>query len=531
MSLRSRLIALFALLVVVVAASAIAVNVALGRVADNRDRVTMRLLPASIDVRALLVSLVDQETGQRGYVLSGDDEFLQPYRNGRATFRLTLAGLRADLRGDAEIGRQLDEVADAAARWRAVGAEPEVAARRAGDLTAAEALVRAGRGKAAFDTVRDEVAVLQQVIDTRTRSAQAEERSDLTLLRTVVNFSRLGLVVFLLVGAFLMRRWVLEPVSRLRARMRAVAAGDIDREVLVAGPAEVAAIGRDAENMRRRIVSELEATREATEALTQHGPVVLALRGALASRTTRTEGGLEIAGAVQSAEGVLAGDWWEAVRRPDGTTALILADVSGHGAEAGLVAFAFKQRMTALLDTGIELGTAFTLAARRHDEDDERFISCLVVVVDPVAGELQWVNAGHPPALLVDRRRRDTAVELGPTGPLVSSVSAGWTVARRRFGADDLLLACTDGVLEARDAGGRELGAEGLLDVLRGLPTWSAQKAVAESLAALRRFAVDVRRDDVTVVALRLAAPAEPVEATGPGSRPVPAERSAGLTG
>jgi len=41
--------------------------------------------------------------------------------------------------------------------------------------------------------------------------------------------------------------------------------------------------------------------------------------------------------------------------------------------------------------------------------------------------------------------------------------------------------------------------------VLRGLPVWSARAAVAESLTALRRFAVDVRRDAVTVVALRLA--------------------------
>ena len=100
------------------------------------------------------------------------------------------------------------------------------------------------------------------------------------------------------------------------------------------GPAEVQAISRDAESMRRRIVTELEATRAATEALSQHGPVVLALRGAPASRTDRT------------------------------------------------------------------------------------------------AGELHWVNAGHPPALVVDRRRRERVVELGPTGPLVSSVSAGWTVAR-----------------------------------------------------------------------------------------------------
>ena len=396
-SLRLRLSALFSVLLVVVIGTAFAVNLALSRVERNRALVTDRLQPASVEGRSLLVSLVDQETGERGYVLSGDERFLRPYRDGDVAFGRTLAELRRDFRHDDAVAARLDRVAAAAGRWRTVGAEPEIAARRAGDAPRAEALVRTGRGKAAFDDVRREVASLQRLIDTRTLRAQHRERSDVGLLRFVVNASRLAIIVILVLGAFLMRRWVLAPVNRLRERMRRVAGGDLDQEVLVDGPEEVAAIARDAENMRRRIVAELDATRGATEALSQHSPVVAALRGELAARTDTVVGGLEIAGAVQSAEGVLAGDWWEALHRPDGSTALVLTDVSGHGAEAGLVAFGFKQRLTALLDTGLDLGAAFTLAARRTDSDDERFLSCLVVVVDPFAGELQWINAGHPP--------------------------------------------------------------------------------------------------------------------------------------
>ena len=214
---------------------------------------------------------------------------------------------------------------------------------------------------------------------------------------------------------------------------------------------------------------------------------------------------------VLSAEGVLAGDWWEAVRRPDGSTALVLADVSGHGAEAGLVAFGFKQRITALLDTDLDLATAFEIAAAHPDADDERFLSCLVVVVDPDGQRLSWINAGHPPALVVDRQHRDDSLELGPTGPLISSVTSGWTVGRTLFGPDDLLLACTDGVLEARRRGrARSSGWTGCSRVLRRLEPWTPEEAVAECREAVRRFAVDVRRDDVTCVALArpLAPPA-----------------------
>jgi serine phosphatase RsbU (regulator of sigma subunit) len=116
----------------------------------------------------------------------------------------------------------------------------------------------------------------------------------------------------------------------------------------------------------------------------------------------------------------------------DGSTAIIVADVSGHGAEAGLVALRFKKRIT----------------------------------------------AGHPSALLVATA---TITDL------------------------DMLLICTDGVLEARDSQGAQFGSEGVRRGLRGLRRWSPEEAVAECSEAVRQLAVDLRRDDVTCVASRLA--------------------------
>ncbi len=511
MPLRLRLIGLLSVLVLIVAGAAVVVTVVLAHVERNRALVAERLQPASLQSRALLVSLVDQETGQRGFVLTGDDEFLEPYRRGQRTFNQRIADLRADFAGDRGMTASIDRVGEAADTWRRVGAAPEIAARRDGGGSAAGKLVATARGKAAFDEVRARVADLQTLIDARTARAQQRDAQDLRLLRDVIVASRLVTVILLVISVLLLRRWILVPVQRLRARMRAVADGNIEEEVLIDGPPEVAAIGRDAESMRRRIVAELDASTAASEALTQHSPVVSLLRQELTSHPHAAASGLKISGMVLSAEGVLAGDWWEAVRRPDGSTALILADVSGHGAEAGLVAFAFKQRITALLDTDLDLGRAFELAASRRDIDSERFLSCLVVVVDPERQRLSWINAGHPSALVVDRHHRDIVTELTPTGPLISSVTSGWTVTSTLFGPDDMLLACTDGVLEARDSAGEEFGTAGLLAVLRGLTRWSADEAVVECREAVRRFAVDVRRDDVTCVALTLATSRAPV--------------------
>lgn len=505
-SLRLRLIGLFLVLVVVVVGSALATGVALSKVEAERDVVANRWQPASVQSRALLTSLVNQETGQRGYVLTGDESFLEPYRNGGAAFRNTLKSLRHHFADDENMSKALSAVSDAALRWQQGAAAPEIEGRRTGELGPARQLVLARRGKTYFDDVRVDVIRLQTLIDTRADQAAAREADDIDSLRTTVLLGRVVVVGFAVLIALLMRGWVLRPFSRLRARMREVAGGRLDQQVLVDGPPEVMEIAQDAENMRRRIVSELDATREATEALSQHSPVVMALRRELAPRPRTESGGLQVTGMVQAAEGVLAGDWWEAVARPDGTTALVLADVSGHGAEAGLVAYAFKQRITALLEGGLDLSTIFTLVARRpNGGDDERFLSCLVVVVDPRTEQLSWINAGHPAALVVSRDPREAVRELSPTGPLLSSVTSGWEVARAPFAPGNLLVACTDGVIEARDAQGEEFGLEGVLDVLRQLRSWSPDDAVAECHQAVRRFAVNSRRDDVTCVALSLA--------------------------
>ena len=267
---------------------------------------------------------------------------------------------------------------------------------------------------------------------------------------------------------------------------------------------EVAALGRDAEAMRRRIVEELNVARSATEALQQHSPAVSGLQRELASPAAWHTARLEVAGVVHSAEGVLAGDWWAPHLRPDGTTSIVIADVSGHGTAAGLVALRFKHRLLALLDTDLPLGNAFTIAATGLVDDPERFVACLCLVVDPVAQQVTWVNAGHPPGLLVRGATAEAPLHLEPTGPIVSSLTTGWAVRTEQMRVGDLLMLATDGILEARDGQGREFGEVRLLDTIRKRRPATAADAVGECMEAVRHFAVDVRRDDVTCVAVRL---------------------------
>lgn len=228
----------------------------------HRDRTLARvegeLAPARDAARRLLSSLVDQETAVRGYVITGDEEFLGPYRTAAPQSRELLAELRELLAPEDRWMGQIDEIASHEERWRVEVAEPEIAAttdRRPGE---AAALVATGRGQELFDTLRHDIGDFINQL-------QAEEERTLTLLGharrrvTAIFFGTLlasALLTLLAMG--LLRRWVTLPLLEMSDALRRVAEGAVTEPVRPVGPPELAAVANDVEAMRRRIVAELD---------------------------------------------------------------------------------------------------------------------------------------------------------------------------------------------------------------------------------------------------------------------------------
>ena len=135
--------------------AAAAAGVALGNRGEV-DRLLNRDTPLALNAQGLLTALVNQETGIRGYALTGRSDDLQPYDQGvrgEATSEanlLRLLGDRPDLAG------QVRQIQGEAAQWRAAIAMPVIEAVRAGDRTSAQAQVEvAARNQ--FDIVRTDV--------------------------------------------------------------------------------------------------------------------------------------------------------------------------------------------------------------------------------------------------------------------------------------------------------------------------------------------------------------------------------------
>jgi len=315
-----------------------------------------------------------------------------------------------------------------------------------------------------------------------------------------------GAAALVAVGAsvVLMRRWVLDPLDALREQLRDISRdGHRERVIVPSGPPELRAVGQDAESMRRALLAEADAARAADEGLAQEGPVVSAIRADLATVSDPIAVGLEVHGRVEAAHGVLAGDWWGVLPLDGDRTALLLIDVAGHGELAGLVLQRLRSVMSVSLRSGFDAGTALTRGAVSFtDAADGRFATALVAVVDPRAATVSWANAGHPSGWLLPQGDCDRRTTLEATGPLLSALGGAWTTRTAGFAPDDVVLAWSDGLVEARETD-RETTDEDLARIVSGIGTREPGELVARVLAELRGQSPEWRRDDVTLVALR----------------------------
>jgi two-component sensor histidine kinase/CHASE3 domain sensor protein len=159
--------------------------------------------------RSLLLSLVDAETGQRGFLLSGRPEFLEPYSKAEITVREEMEELERFAASDPwleePVALMLDAVGDKLAEL-----ERTVALSRTGRTGEALDMVRSGEGQALMESIRARMAAIDEIENERLegRTRQSELGSRLTLAANALG----GMLVLVLAGiiAWLVRRYVAE---------------------------------------------------------------------------------------------------------------------------------------------------------------------------------------------------------------------------------------------------------------------------------------------------------------------------------
>ncbi|WP_165825848.1 CHASE3 domain-containing protein [Actinomycetospora cinnamomea] len=245
---------LVTVLVGIVVLTALVTGMARMRVAAGVTELAGELMPTQRETRALTIASVDQETGQRGYLLLGDPAFLAPYVSGREAEARAAAALTTLLRADPAAGADLAAATAAAAAWRTEVAEPNIAARRAGPLPTERVAASERRGKELFDVLRQRLAALQERTASRERGALAA----IDAAQRTANVVALGAVVLAFGVAVasvpLMRRRMVRPLVGLQAQAERTADGAYQTPIAVTGPRDLVAIGDAVETMRTSLL-------------------------------------------------------------------------------------------------------------------------------------------------------------------------------------------------------------------------------------------------------------------------------------
>ena len=248
------------LLVLVVALAAVAYS----QQVQRQEIVTRDLFDAITETDTAYIALIDAETGLRGFALTGERRFLDPYEAARERpiGFVDIARDVARVREDPATTAAAQRAQDLAQAWYDDYAAPLVAQIEArGPESVKDAQVVQGRAR--FDEVR--AAAVAFVDELRgLRADVADELTTWTRLATLVVPVLVGTIVVLGVGTWIaLRRWVIEPLEVVGADARAVASGDLRHPVTVRGPGEVATLAADVEQMRTTLVDEMGRTQEA----------------------------------------------------------------------------------------------------------------------------------------------------------------------------------------------------------------------------------------------------------------------------
>ena len=209
----------------------------------------------------------------------------------------------------------------------------------------------------------------------------------------------------------------------------------------------------------------------------------------------------------------VAGDYYDFISGPNGHLGMVVADVSDKGMPAALFMALSRSIVRASMDPSLSPAGSIQRANRLicHDSTSGMFITLFYALLDPQAGSVCYVNAGHNPALFFQHGKRPgqgAMSRLGRTG-MALGVEAETPYEERRLALNpgDFLVLYTDGVTDALDPQGRSFEMDRLESVVLAHREETAQQIGDALENAIRSFTGEAPVfDDITLLVARRSA-------------------------
>jgi serine phosphatase RsbU (regulator of sigma subunit) len=205
-------------------------------------------------------------------------------------------------------------------------------------------------------------------------------------------------------------------------------------------------------------------------------------------------------------QALLGGDFYDLIELGDGNLHALIGDVCGHGPDEAALGVCLRVAWRTLVLAQHESRQILpclqeVLARERHRP--EVFATVATVTIDAATGEGVMQVAGHPPPILLGPE--PTLLGETASGPPLGLFDEDWPVIPLSLGQEWSLMLYTDGLIEGRGQGRRQLGCDGLLELIAaaepGPSVRGFEEALADSLLkTVERLNGEALADDVAVV-------------------------------
>ena len=201
----------------------------------------------------------------------------------------------------------------------------------------------------------------------------------------------------------------------------------------------------------------------------------------------------------------VGGDYYNVIALKDGRYALIIADVAGKGVPAALLVSTLDAALNSFLDMQIpldEMAKKINTIIYKSSPPD-KFITFFVAILDPKSGELDIVNAGHNPSLILDTKNKMQKIEAGGVAFGMFDMGLPFEGQKLKLKKGERLFMYTDGVPEAMNKNEEEYSDEKMERFFQKKRPKKAQTFVKNIVADVKKHVGKTpQSDDITVLYL-----------------------------
>ena len=270
-SLRRRVTILLSAVAVVLVVAVSVISLAALQVRDSLNLQVESLTPAVSAVEQTRSFYLSQDHALRGYILTEDRAFLQPYVEARLNLQESRAELTQFADESPAIAENVNELLEAGDAWSEEFAEPALEQVGNGETPSQEDLQHGRMLFMELNRISDVVEQeLEEEID-EARSGLALASQQVVALLLLVGLVVVFLAVFLWV---MLQQWVLRPMEDLAGHLRQVSEGYYAHRIMLEGPPEIVQLGEDVDSMRERIVHDLDEVASARRKLQEQSALL-----------------------------------------------------------------------------------------------------------------------------------------------------------------------------------------------------------------------------------------------------------------